>query len=301
MLPALLIGVAVGILPLSAVGQDAQAPSVEEVRVVSSPQLGDTWIAHEEIRIRVRFSDPVLVTGGPRLALEIGDRTTFADYYYSDDRWVWFRYTVRSEDRDPDGISIGSGALLLNGGTIADASGNVANLSLGRHAITNDRDHKVDGTAADTVPPSVTRTWISSPPQGGDTWLAGEEMRIQVHFNEPVEVTGTPRLALMLGERTVFVNYDWHGGNRVQFRYTVQAEDRDADGISIGSGALRLNGGTIRDASGNAANLSLGRHAITNDPRHRVDGAAGRPSRARSPTEPPCPPPRRAPCAVRRS
>ena len=172
MLPTLLIGVAAGILPLSAVGQDTQGPSVEEVRVVSSPQLEDTWIAHEEIRIRVRFSDPVLVTGVPRLALEIGDRTTFADYYYSNDRWVWFRYTVRSEDRDPDGISIGSGALLLNGGTIADASGNAANLSLGRHAITNDRDHKVDGTAADTVPPSVTRI-MDLQPAAGRGHLAG--------------------------------------------------------------------------------------------------------------------------------
>ena len=35
------------------------------------------------------------------------------------------------------------------------------------------------------------------------------------------------------------------------FEYVVQAEDSDADGISIAADALRLNGGTIRDRSGN--------------------------------------------------
>ena len=253
---------------------DTVPPTVTRTWISSPPQGGDTWLAGEVMEIQVTFNEPVEVTGTPRLALTIGDRRVFANYYRLSESRVHFRYTVQAEDRDADGISIGSGALRLNGGTIVDAAGNAANLSLGRHAVTNDPEHKVDGAAADAVPPSVTGTWISSPPQGGDTWLAGEEMRIQIHFNEPVEVTGNPRLALAVGDRTAFASYDWYRNRTIQFHYTVQGEDRDADGISIGSGALRLNGGTIADSTGNAANLSLGRHAITNDVRHRVDGAA---------------------------
>ena len=252
---------------------DTVPPSVTGMWI-SSPQGGDTWLAGEEMQIQVTFNEPVRVTGPPRLALTIGDRTAFANYDWHGGDRVQFRYVVLATDRDADGISIAAGALTLNGGTITDVSGNPANLSLGGHAVTNHPEHQVDGSLADTLPPSVTGTWISSPPQGGDTWLAGEEMQIQVTFNEPVRVTGTPRLALTIGERTVIANYDWHGGDRVQFRYVVLATDRDTDGISIAAGALTLNGGTIADASGNAANLSLGRHAVTNDREHKVDGAA---------------------------
>ena len=293
-LSALLTVAVAGLVPLTAAAQDTKgplvetglahqvdrsaadtvSPSVARIWISSPPQGGDTWLAGEEMRIQVRFDEPVEVTGNPRLALEIGDRTAFATYDWVNDRTIQFRYTVQATDRDTDGISIGSGALRLNGGTVTDVSGNAANLSLGRSAVTDDPDHKVDGSAADTVPPSVTRIWMSSPPQGGDTWLSGEEMQIYVYFNEPVGVAGSPRLALTVGDRTVLAVYDWHGGNRVRFRYAVQATDRDADGISIGPAALRLNGGTITDGSGNAANLSLGRHAITNDPAHKVDGAA---------------------------
>ena len=253
---------------------DTVRPRVTGTGLSSPPQGGDTWLADEEMQVRVFFNEAVEVTGTPRVALTIGDRTAFANYDWHNEYAVHFRYTVQATDRDADGISIAAGALTLNGGTIADASGNAANLSLASYAITNDPGHKVDGSAADTVRPRVTGTGLSSPPQGGDTWLADEEMRIQVYFNEAVEVTGTPRVALTIGDRTAFANYFWHNEYAVHFRYTVQATDRDADGLSIAAGALTLNGGTIADASGNAANLSLASYAITNDPRHKVDGSA---------------------------
>ena len=264
----------IAFLAVPAFAQEKMAPFVDGLYVSSPPQGGDTWFAGEEMRVSVRFHEAVEVTGTPRIALTIGDRTVFANYNSHNDRWVYFRYTVLATDRDPDGLSIASAALTLNGGTIEDASGNAANLWLGRHAIANDPRHKVDGSAADTVRPRVTGIWLSPPPQGGDTWLADEEMQVRVFFNEAVEVTGTPRVALTIGDRTAFANYDWHSNRAVQFRYTVRSTDRDPDGLSIASAALTLNGGTIEDASGNAANLSLGSYSIANDPRHKVDGVA---------------------------
>lgn len=62
----------------------------------------------------------------------------------------------------------------------------------------------------------------------------------------------------------------------VLFDYEVQAEDRDSDGISVAADALTLNGGTIHDAEGSAADLNLGEHAISNDDRHKVDGSITR-------------------------
>ena len=62
----------------------------------------------------------------------------------------------------------------------------------------------------------------------------------------------------------------------IRFNYVVQADDRDGDGISVGSNALTLNGGTIRDADETAVALDLGEHAITNAGRHKVDGSIKR-------------------------
>jgi len=75
-------------------------------------------------------------------------------------------------------------------------------------------------------------------------------------------VSGTPKLALTIGAATRQAAYvsspAGFGGRFLLFSYTVQAADRDTDGISIPANALTLNGGTIRDAGGNNAVLSPG-------------------------------------------
>ena len=63
-----------------------------------------------------------------------------------------------------------------------------------------------------------------------------------------------------------------HQSNLLYFTYTVQADDYDPDGMSIGADALSLNGGSIRDSAGVDADLSLARHVVTDDPHHKVDG-----------------------------
>ena len=51
----------------------------------------------------------------------------------------------RPLDLDLDGLSIGPDALILEGGSIRDAAGNVAETELGHRTISNDALHKVDG------------------------------------------------------------------------------------------------------------------------------------------------------------
>ena len=55
----------------------------------------------------------------------------------------------------------------------------------------------------------------------------------------------------------------------MEFLYTVQASDMDADGISISANALTLNGGVIRGAD-RAQDAVLTHAAADDDPDHKV-------------------------------
>ena len=120
-------------------------------------------------------------------------------------------------------------------------------------------------------------------PQTGDTYRGGEEVTIALDFADPVEVTGQPTLAIVIGNRTRLV--EWNSDDRsgscedgsttLVFRYVVQAEDADADGISVPENALALNGGAIRTTAGTPAGLRL--VPIVHDPGHKVDGSTATP------------------------
>ena len=56
------------------------------------------------------------------------------------------------------------------------------------------------------------------------------------------------------------------------FKYTVQADDLDSDGLGIAADALTLNGGSIRSLTGVDAVLDLGSHTFAADPTRKVDG-----------------------------
>ena len=264
---------------LKADGSIDRPPVVEWAGVDSEPQSGDTYAIGEEITIDVNFNELVTVTGTPQLELTIGTATRTVDM---NDRWldemdrgIGFTYQVQAEDRDNDGISVAADALKLNGATIQDSGGNPAELGLGEHAISDDGEHKVDGSIDHSpVVRRVRRVWIESSPGSGDTYTRGETIRIALQFSEPVAFIGVPQLELTIGATARFVprGNTWTR-SAINFWYEVQESDLDADGISIGTGALRVTGGaSIRDATGNDAVLDLGAHAISNDTELRVDG-----------------------------
>ena len=152
-------------------------------------------------------------------------------------------------------------------------------LGLGANAITNSSGHKVAGgtfTAA-----AVSGAAIASSPASGSTYGLGEQIEVRLTFNRAVTVSGAPQLALGVGTETRQASYasSPSTGTVLVFRYTVQAADSDADGISVGTSALGLNSGTINDAraGATAASLGLGTNAITNSSDHKVDGAQGPP------------------------
>jgi hypothetical protein len=90
------------------------------------------------------------------------------------------------------------------------------------------------------------------------TYKVGDVIAIQVALSEAVTVTGTPKLLLETGDTDHAAVYQsGSGSNVLTFLYTVQAGDRTADLDAISTGALQLNGGSILDAAGNAAVLTL--------------------------------------------
>ena len=123
-------------------------PRITLVAVTSSPGLdnGTTYGAGEEIRIAVTFDQDVEVTGNPRFRFDLGasDRQAGYDTGNGTETLV-FAYTVRTGDRDDDGIGIGANVIRLNGGGIGNGAGHDAQLAhdglgtLSRHKVNGAR------------------------------------------------------------------------------------------------------------------------------------------------------------------
>ena len=124
-----------------------EPPGVTAVTFLTVPFDSIGWVLGETIRIQVLFSEPVSVSGSPRLVLDVGSETRFApfDEAGSTGAFVVFQYEVTREDRDEDGVSVGADALELNGGTIRNGAGLDANLDLGSHVIENSPPQVVVG------------------------------------------------------------------------------------------------------------------------------------------------------------
>ena len=129
---------------------------------------------------------------------------------------------------------------------ITDLAGNV--LAIVEPAT--DQTYTVDNTA-----PTVTN--VTSTAVNG-SYTTGAVIPVTVQFTEVVTVTGTPQLTLETGTTDRVVNYaSGSGTTTLTFNYTVQAGDTSADLDYIGTTALALNGGSIRDAVSNEASLTL--------------------------------------------
>lgn len=218
---------------------DATAPTVSSVDV---PTDG-TYVAGESLDFTVNWSESVNVTGNPQLSLTIGGSVVQADYLSgSGSTATVFRYTVQNGDLDTDGITIGT--LDLNGGDIADRVF-TANLTLNNEGATG-------GIKVDAVEPVISSVDVPA----DKTHTEGEALDFVINWSEIVTITGTPELSINIGGKEVKAAYvSGSGTTHTTFRYTVEVGEKDLDGISVG--LLALNGGTILDEVGNAADLTL--------------------------------------------
>jgi len=108
--------------------------------------------------------------------------------------------------------------------------------------------------APDETSPTITGVTSTT---SNSAYKAGDTVDIDVVFDEPVNVSGTPQLELETGD----IDYtDGSGTETLIFTYTVQEGDNSPDLDYTSNGALtlkELKDETIKDAAGNDADLTL--------------------------------------------
>ncbi len=145
---------------------------------------------------------------------------------------------------------------------LRDLPGNQAE-GLSREPATNE--------TPDTAPPTVESLGISSNPGSDKTYAVEDEIEVTVQFSEMVKVTGMPRLTLRVGNRNRAAGYlRGTDTDELVFGYEVVEGDEDGDGVSIRAGRISLNGGTLKDAADNAAELA--HEAVAAQEGQQVDG-----------------------------
>ncbi|WP_026286913.1 beta strand repeat-containing protein [Gilvimarinus chinensis] len=133
---------------------------------------------------------------------------------------------------------------------IIDGNGNGNGTNGFVMAFTNGDIHTLDAVA-----PTVTGVTATS---ADGIYGVGDVISLAVNFSEIVSVTGAPTLTLETGTTDRSVSYSsGSGSNTLTFNYTVQAGDTTTDLDYASTTAFALNGGTVTDAAGNAATLTL--------------------------------------------
>ena len=216
---------------------DTLTPTITSL--AESPSTGDLN-ASKVVTITLGMSEVVTVntTGGtPTLSLNDGGTATYVGG--SGTNALTFSYTVLQGQNTPDLLET---AVNLNGATIADGAGNIANLSL--------VGVPQGSPQIDTTTPTITS--LTESPASGDL-NAGKTVTLTLNLSEAVTVAGgTPTLTLNDGGTATYSGGS--GTNALTFSYTVGAGQNTA---ALAATAANLNSATITDGAGNAANLLL--------------------------------------------
>ena len=287
------------------VAANTTAPALLSVTVTSTPRkTTDTYGAREHIEFSMTFDAPVTVTGAPTFAFDLGGATTATWYAGSGTTTLRFSHAVTGGsmgDRDTNGIAWAENAIALNGGTIAGTDNAVAAV-LTHVAQSNLADHKVDGRTTAVTAATVTDVVVTSTPMlmasgssTADTYGFGETIVITVTVSEAVEVEGDPVFRFSLTNPGSAANNPQATYDRTRsiattivFTYTVQAGDRDTNGIWIGTHSQTFSldaNDRIRTAS---QQIDIDRNHLEKGTQggHKVDGSLGAPTVPPDPTAP---------------
>ena len=214
---------------------------VPTVSIVTSTLSDGNYTVGQVIPISIIFSELVTVSGTPQLTLETGGTDAVVNYTSgSGTPTLVFEYTVSSGHTSNDLDYVSTSALALNNGSISDAAGNAAILTLAATGFCNIIG-RPKGFVIDTSPATIAS--ISSSASDA-TYKIGDVIPISITFSEVVTVTGIPQLTLETGETDAVVNYtSGSGSTTLLFNYTVSSGQASNDLDYAGTDALSLNGG----------------------------------------------------------
>ena len=252
-------------------------PHVTELRIASTPAVGDTYGLNEEIEIEAVFNTPVTVRGRAHLAMWIGTRW-YAAWYQSGSGTdtLTFSRQVLWEDFDDDGITISRGrAPSASAERGFGGSGSILALGTNVEAnrfyagIKDASDHKVDWNQV----VRITDVSVISSPEDGEAYRAGESLEVQLTYEEAMVVEGAKGVSIYVGDD----DDAWRGAryNRgsgtdtLVFSYTVKRTDFDTDGFSVSAGSK----GSGYFGSGSIRSQATGQHSsVRYRAIHDIDG-----------------------------
>ena len=233
-------------LPLvdaSSVRVDTTPPKVSQ----TSGPPARIYKAGDVLWFSASMSEAVAVSGLPALPLVVGSSGRQAIYNVgrSGPTTLVFGYVVQAGDNDSNGITVGNSIVLPAGADVADGAGNRAVLAIRPPALT--------AVLVDTSSPAITA--VTAP--AAKTFRAGEAIDFKLAFSEPVQVTGTPALAVVIGasvRSAAFVGFAPGTGNRsLVFRTIPITGDVDPDGLTV-SVKMVLDDAVVTDSVGNRFN-----------------------------------------------
>ena len=273
---------------------------ITSVVVANAPQSGDTYRLYETILFTVTFSESVRAWGPLRLEVGLDNpdgasgrtveavfsRLTKSQRPTADTpqirvaRHMHFEYKVKLFDRAVDGVRIGANALRL-GPDARILNGEVGGGAMLDHAAVGPlSDRKVDGSAD---VPLIERIKVVSTPRlksrgasKPDLYGEGENIRIEVRFDQPVHVEGELTMALEVGDPCGSVceaRYESGSGtDTLVFAYLVLEVDIDSNGIEIPADPIEVvYGDSIRNDADQEAHLSSKGKGTQRG--HKVDGS----------------------------
>jgi len=240
-----------GLSAITTVGLAAglQVNSLLTVTSVTPSQTGT--ITGGILQITLAMSEAMTVdisNGAPTLTLSNGAIATYdADASNPAAKKLVFDYAIGPGDQT---VNLGVAGVSLNGANIQDASGYNADFA---HAIKTSIGVSINPAIGQVKPAAVVA--VTTSPNEGDL-IGGGVLTVTLHMNGAVTVdttNGEPKLTFSDGGTASYNSADSQpGAGLLVFTRSISVSDY-AVGLKITG--LTPNGGTVEDASGNAANF----------------------------------------------
>ena len=221
-----------------------------------NPPASAIYTVAQNLDVVLNFSEIVNVStliGTPRIALNVGGNTRYANYYSgSGSQQLTFRYVIQAGEMDSDGIEINS-PVELQGGGIQDRAQLSGDLSFS--TLTSYNGITVNTTLAapqiTSIIPPADKTYLTHP---------SEPLEFKVNFSEDVNLTGFgfgAALKIHVGDSIGHAYYQGGSGtSSLAFVYSPSYSDEDTDGIVLNSSWDFSSGGLV-NASGVAVSTTI--------------------------------------------
>lgn len=249
----------------SSIGFTVDNSEPKLVRITSETPDG-SYKASQEIVITMEFNKTIIITGTPKLKLNLSGNK-YAEYDSGSGSTVLkFKYTVVAGDNNS---KLNVTELIKDGCTFKDTSDNEPELSSISKQLNANEATSLAGSRTiciDTTAPTLDTTTPFEVITPNGSYKAGKEIFIKANFSEDVNFSNASLLKLSLNAKTGLTTTSCtkSGSRSVTFKYTV-ADGENASPLKITG--FSLNGCTITDAAGNTMVAPSATHttAITID------------------------------------